>query len=324
MSDDRVDFWTDETSVLFTSFWGWTPETWANVGWSKERGRTYRDNLLKRVTNPFIAVIYVTRDPDKRDLELVGKVAGFYLMSHETGDRDKFSHPCQWRRHPEKWRNSIRANRAFTYIADPPLIAKEFEPALSTGAAQSIAGWGKVLTDHSQISVLRNLPWREEAIYRAEIPCEASEEEQAILGMVRAGPNAVQPFLVSPNTATLGWQLYVLRLDGKTDAFLDRPSDGRSIFKIGLSRTPDTRRRDLQKAMPLGAFRWRSEQMADRPPIGSKYSFDAAVAGETAMKLFLAQNAEWLGGEFYLATKEQIEEAWQLGNSAAGSFKTKA
>ena len=60
MTDDAANFWTDETSVLFTSFWGWTPETWGTVGWSNNEGRTHRDKLLNELSNPFITVCYVT------------------------------------------------------------------------------------------------------------------------------------------------------------------------------------------------------------------------------------------------------------------------
>ena len=79
---------------MFTSFWRWDPETWGAVGWTKERGRTRRDNLLKQLPKPFICVGYVTgsrKRPDT-DPELKGMTAGFYLVSHEAGDRDEFTH----------------------------------------------------------------------------------------------------------------------------------------------------------------------------------------------------------------------------------------
>lgn len=31
----------------------------------------------------------------------------------------------------------------------------------------------------------------------------------------------------------------------------------------------------------------------------------------------LARQSEWLGGEFYLATDDQVEEAWKSGHNAA-------
>jgi hypothetical protein len=37
------------------------------------------------------------------------------------------------------------------------------------------------------------------------------------------------------------------------------------------------------------------------------------------MKTFLSRNAEWLGGEFYLAADEMIDQAWSEGRIAAKS-----
>jgi hypothetical protein len=320
MSRHGANFWTDDTSVLFTSFWGWSPETWATVGWSNDRGRTYRDRLLTKLTDPFIAVIYVTRDPERQDVELIGKVAGFYLMSHQTGDRNEFTHPSFWQRYPEKWRHSVRALRAFTYLAAPSLIAKEVEPDIRTGAAQAIASWGKVLTDQSQISLLRRTPWREEAIYRPGLPSDVLEDVVPAGGMVPAGPIAMRPYAVSPNASIMGWRLYLLRLDGDTGAYLGEPAKGRFIYKIGLSVSPEVRRRTLQKALPLGAFRWRTERSSESDQKGMAFTFEAAIAGENAMKLYLAEQSRWLGGEFYLATTAQIDKAWRRGHAAASTF----
>ena len=44
------------------------------------------------------------------------------------------------------------------------------------------------------------------------------------------------------------------------------------------------------------------------------------VAGEYVMKRHLAKAAKHLGGEFYLATGSEIDEAWRLGNDAARQF----
>lgn len=317
MTNAGAEFWTDDTSVLFTSFWGWRPEEWATVGWSKARGRTYRDNVLKRLTDPFITVVYVTRDPDGYDLDLVGKAAGFYLMSHEKGHRNDFTHPVHHGRYPEKWEHSLRALRAFTYISDPLPIAKQIEPALSTGAAQSIAGWGKILENRDQINKLRNTPWREVAMYRPGIPIETCDDLLPADAMVPAGPIASQPFLVSPGAGLMYRRLYVLRLHGDMEAYLGKPASGHNIYKIGLSVSPDDRRRTLQKGMPRGAFIWKTERAS---PVDAVYPAMAAVAGEDAMKRYLAGvcgRERHLGGEFYLASKDEIHEAWITGIAQA-------
>lgn len=318
MNAMHAEFWTDNTSVLLKSFWGWRPETWATVGWSNDTGRSYRNNLLRRVTDPFIVVIYVTRDPDGLDRELVGKVAGFYLMSHETGHRNDFTHPIHHGRHPARWEHSLRALRAFSYISQPLLNARDVEPQLSAGSQQAIASWGKILEDPEQIRILREAPWREVPLYQPGIPTEAFDDFVPPPGMVAAGPSATRPYIVSPNAATIHRHLYIFRLDGDTGAYLGEPSHQRHIVKIGLSVCPSSRCRDFQKSMPQGAYRW----LVERPSNGTittGYSFDAAVAGENAMKQYLAATSRHLGGEFYLVTSAQIDEAWERGTDAARS-----
>lgn len=314
-----ADFWTDSTSVLFTSFWGWRPHEWATVGWSNDGGRSYRDNRISRLTDPFVTVIYVTRDPDGFDRDMVGKVAGFYLMSHEKGDRDEFTHPIHHSRHPNKWRHSLRALRAFSYISDPLLDAREVEPDIRT-KGQAIASWGKVLRDPAQIARLRATPWREVALYQAGNPIDAHDDIVPPPGFVRAGPNAAEPYMVSPSAAAMPRRLYVLRLSGDIDAYLGEAAAGRQIIKIGLSISPESRRRDLQKGMPRGVYRWEIVRPAKGGGDSAGYTFGAAVAGEDAMKRYLAATGSHLGGEFYLATPRQVEEAWSRGNEAAQSL----
>lgn len=318
MADTGADFWNDDTSVLFTSFWGWRPEEWATVGWSNEGGRSYRENLLPKLSDPFITVVYVARDPDGYDLDLVGKVAGFLLVSHEKGHRDEFTHPVHHTRYPDKWQHSLRALRAFSYISDPLPAAQEVEPTLRTGHAQRIARWGKVLDDPAQVKLLRESPWREVAIYQPGLPIEVREDLLPGNGMVQAGPVSTRPYAVSPNARLMYRRLYVLRLHGDTDAYLGHTAGGRHIYKIGLSASPDDRRRALQKGMPRGAFVWKTQRSS---PADAAYPAQAAVAGEDAMKRFLAGCNGHLGGEFYLATVQEIDEAWSRGIAQAHKIR---
>lgn len=310
-------FWTDETSVVLTSFWGWRPERWAAVGWTGEDGRTYRDNFVQRVTNPFITVVYVARSPDGFDRDLVDRIAGFYLVSHEAGHRNEFTHPSHHRRDPDKWEHSLRAIRAFSYVLDPLPLARDVEPAITRGGARAIARWGKVLTDLEQIRMLRDLPWRESPIYRGDMGGDAFDDVVPPPGFVPAGPQATRPYVVSPNAVNLPRHLYVLRLDGDTDAYLGSPAGGRRIVKIGLSVQPAGRCRDLQKHLPRGVFRWVVDRPRSDGPGDPGFMFDAAVVGENAMKTHLVAHAENLGGEFYLADDAAIETAWRLGHDAA-------
>jgi hypothetical protein len=322
MTDAAVDFWTDETSVLLTSFWGWSPETWGTVGWSGDPGLTHRTKLLEELTDPFITVCYATNTQQNDHPELRGKITGFYLMSRETGHRNEFTHPIHHRRNPEKWQHSLRALRAFSYVPEHRIVFREFDPGL-LARARAVASWGEVLTNRRLIARLRNTPWVEVDVYSAKAHVADREDDLLGKGFVKAGPQNKGGYVVSPAARDLKCQLYVLRLEGDTAAYLGRDCDECSIFKIGLSVSPELRRDTFHKAMPWGAFRWEVERASQIHGGGCAFCFDAAVAGEDAMKQHLTVHAEHLGGEFYLATEAVIDKAWRLGHVAAKAFGRK-
>ena len=314
---DAKDIWSDETSVLFTSFWGWTPETWGTVGWSGDRGRARRTNLLGQLSDPFICVCYVTSNQTETDPDLKGMMAGFYLVSHEAGDRDKFTHPIHHQREPTKWRHSLRALRAFSFLPEYRPQALAVFPELSR-SARHVSAMGEIVTDLRKIDQMRSIPWSEVPVYSAGLEgAETLEIEEPSKGMVRAGPANEGGYFVPDGTKNLPRELYVLRLAGDTSAYLGESIEGASIFKIGLSISPDSRRQSLQKMMPRGRFQWELFATTRKNGHDPYSSFSAAVAGEDAMKQHLARHAEWLGGEFYLATEAEIKRAWQRGHEEA-------
>ena len=311
------DVWSNGYSVLFTSFWGWTPETWGTIGWSGDRGLTRRSNLLRQLSDPFITVCYVTSNKSYIDPDLKGKVAGFYLVSHQTGDRDEFTHPIHHGRDPEKWRHSLRALRAFSYLPEQRLSVTDLDPDL-LARARSVSAMGEVLTDPEQIALLRTTPWVEADVYTpSNAPAAALGAGADLKGMVPAGPASSDGYVVSGGIQWMPRELYILRLTGDMGAYLGRSADGKAIIKVGLAASPDIRRQSIQKAMPRGAFHWKVDRTTTSCGRSHYPSHAVAVKGEDAMKRHLAAHAEWLGGEFYLATEEDIEAAWQLGCQAA-------
>ena len=274
--------------------------------------------MLEELTDPFIAVCYVTSNKSEIDPELKGKIAGFYLVSHETGDRNEFTHPHHHHREIDKWRHSLRAVRAFSYLPEHRLDITDFDPGI-LARARSVAAMGEVITDPEQVKLLRDTPWTEVEVYT---PVAASEEGNlggaGSKGMVPAGPASAEGYVVANGTQWLPRELYILRLQGDTDAYLGKPADGRIIVKIGLSASPDLRRQAFQKSMPQGAFSWKIDRTNKTCGLRSYPNHEVAVRGENAMKKHLAAHADWLGGEFYLATEDDIDAAWEAGCRAAG------
>ena len=303
MKNELLDFWTDETSVLFTSFWGWTPETWGAIGWTGDRGRARRDNLLKDLSDPFITVCYVTSNKTFSDPDLKGMLAGFYLVSHETCDRDEFTHPIHYNLSPEKWRHSLRAMRAFTYLPEYRPSLLDYDPT-APARARTIAAMGELVTDPQRIALLRDTPSRGVEIYSGSpIQTLRPVEAKTSPGFVRGGPASQSGYTVEYGTAGLPRRLYILKLNGDTSAYLGEDAGERAIYKIGLAVSPETRRQQFQKSMPKGSFVWELIHSSIVDNDGVNFSFDAASAGEDAMKLHLAKHAEHLNGEFYLASR---------------------
>lgn len=318
MIQDSADFWTEKTSVLFTSFWGWSPESWGTIGWTGEEGRSRRAALLQELTNPFIAVVYVTKAIG--DEHLRGKIAGFYLVSHEVGHRDEFTHPSHHDLEPQKWEHSLRAVRAFSYVPELTILAADFDPTLRNRSL-AVSRWCETITDPEKIALLRAIPWVETAVYRSpQTELFETATNDPLRGFNRAGPANRSGYAVSSSAQDLKRELYALRFNGPVDAFLGRPAQGKQIYKIGLSASPALRMQSLQGALPDGAFRWCIHRQSGQGQPKGLFSFEAAVTGEYAMKNSLAKSAEWLGGEFYLASEEDLSTAWKLGIEAATSY----
>lgn len=314
------DVWQGR-SVLFKSFWGWSPETWGALGWSSE-GR--RETICKTLTDPFILVCNVTLSaPDAEEHEL-GKIVGFYHISHERGDRDEFTHPIHHALEPTKWRYAVRAVRAFTYVPEYRLHTRDFDPTFVASHAQTVGTNGVVIEDARRLALLRETPWEEVPVYQPRGGAAAASGARSIgtppKGWVPAGPDNPGGYFVPAITQGLPRHLYILRLDGPAEAFLGAPAGGQRIVKIGLAASPESRRSQFQAALPRGAFAWRMHRTTWRSDGAPRWAFGAAVAGEYAMKRYLAGCARHLDGEFYLASDEQIDEAWRLGVAAASEF----
>lgn len=315
MKSETSGIWPQGASVLWTSFDGWDPERWGAVSFTDE-GR--RRTLLRELTDPFITICYVTGS-SKTDPGLRGEIAGFYLTSHETGDRNDFIHPAWHSTSPDSWRYAFRALRAFSYLPEYRITAKEFDPTMiPESRARAVSRYGEIITDPARIDRLRRLPCVEVAMYQGKAAERPVPDVAAPgVGYVRGGPASQEGYTVAEGVADLPRELYVLKLEGDTAALLGRDPGKRAIYKIGLSVSPELRRQAFQKTLPEGAFRWALHR-SSRTDGGAPYeAFQTALAGEDAMKIYLAHNADWLGGEFYLATSAGIDAAWSEGCRAA-------
>jgi hypothetical protein len=310
------DIWHGRTAYI-KGFWGWSPETWASIGFRDN----YRDTLISKTTNPFIMVIYITIHSGEKE-EMLGKIVGFYLVSHEKGHRDEFTAPEHYQRHPEKWPHAIRAIRAFSFLPEYYLDVYDFDPAIKRAAVPT-AERGRELSDE-QVKLLKTIPYIEVPIFGGNsvidrtihVPPAAKTKIK-----VRGGPINRSGYVVDGEPIDTPKELYSLILKGETSVFLGDAASQFQLYKIGLSMSPQTRLSAFQEALPRtlpeGRIGWSLHRSTRRDGHEPYPNFDAALVGEEAMKDYLGAHGTWLGGEFYAATKENFEKAWEIGRATA-------
>lgn len=312
-----LDIWQQTDCVWMTGYWGWRPDRWGCVGWSNS---TRPKTVMRQTTDPFLLVAYVTTTARKEWADLRGLVAGVYEISHISGDRDEFTDPVEWALEPTKWRYSLKAIRAWSFLPEFRPKATAVLPALST-SGQAVANHATALGQES-IDRLRNLPYIEVPVYGGSNAIDPIIHVPTLQkNKVSGGAWNSTGYCVPPEPEDTPKELYLLRLDGDTCAMLGEEANGRAIYKIGLSISPETRRSAFQKSMPRGAFKWEIQRTTKGDGHEPYPGFKVAVAGEEAMKDFLAQNADWLGGEFYAVKPDLINQAWVVGREAALKVK---
>jgi hypothetical protein len=299
-------------SVMLTSFWGWTPETWGKVGFTVA-GR--RETIVSESSDPLVMFVYVTKSAKGAADEIKGQLVGFYLLSHRQGHRNEFTDARHHGLEPKRWTHALQAVRAFSIPKEYWLSIDEFDKSVND-RAQAVGMWAEdVVTD--RLERLRRLPFVETPVFGGGPVADGRiHAPPSPTGRVRGGTVNRTGYWVDGEPADAEKELYVLKLAGDVSAFIGDAAVGLDIYKIGLSTAPSVRRDAFNKSLPGERFRWnlhKSTRMdGDAPYAG----FETALAGEDAMKDSLA-GAQWLGGEFYAAAPEDIEAAWQAGRDGA-------
>jgi len=318
-----AEVWHPDDSVFLKSQWGWEPSEWGFLAFSN---KTRRDNVAKANPTTFIGLVCSTKRvrPGREDQAL--KICGFYVLSNEHVSRADYARPAQGQDpFPNRWLYGLRPLSAFSFLPDiRPSVRDIFAEFNAKNTWQSIGSLGRELDNNDiRLAKLRELPVTEDALFK---PWDGSLPKQikprACLPWTKAGPQRERGYWVEPPDPNLRRSLYIMRLVGKEVHFLLDPPANRWIVKVGLSCDPNRRLAALAGMMPQGQFDWKRIYPEDDLMTNLPYTFKAAEAGELAMKKHLGNTpSNHLGGEFYAGTKEQIEEAWGLGNKAAIAFQ---
>lgn len=302
-------------NVWLTSFYGFDPELWGFLGFSKDGQRKH---FVKETMPGALVVIYGHKS--KASVEQRGKVIGILQVSHRVNSARAFMHPAEWVNKQEeekgRWDLAVKAVRAWRIAPESYVNVEEiFTDTYSPKVAQSIGAYPDRLTAQ-EVERLLDLTWIETTVY-GETPIEHAvpASGKQILQPSKPGPVSQTPFMC--REAEGPKQIYILKLNGNVDHFLGRSVPGKQIVKVGFSVSPMTRCAAFNAALPTGAFFWEILHSNAQDEFETYATSKIARAGEAAMVSALSKSGNSLGGEFFLADDEAIELAWAAGRRAA-------
>ena len=306
--------------VWLRSFYGFTPETWGFLGFTK-KGR--RDTFVSEIRNGTLVVIYgATGSNDPADK---GRILGVLQLSRQLGMAEEFMRPDAWAEKAadpdakRRWNYAVKVVRAWRVTDEHRTEVEAFAPeTYSSVLAQSIGANCKRLTANDAQNLLE-LDLFEVPVFGG-LPIQHVLEGpgREVLSPTRPGPVSKSPFETKESESPK--HLYVLRLTGNESHLLGEPVDDEIVVKVGFSRSPSARCYDHNRTLPRCAFRWEilhSTFDEDADPYDCS---DRAIAGENAMKRALEGYGASLGGEFFRASSGHVEAAWRSGKRTAESW----
>lgn len=307
--------------VWLTSFWGFDPAGWGCIGFADEGKRS---RFLRMSQPGALVAIYVTKSKGPDDMR--GKVVGILEVSHEIGHAKDFISGDRWaekENNPDtrrKWLHAIKATRAWQIVPEDWMRVEDLFPSAYGSAQAEFIGASGVQVPRDEAERLLQLDVYEVRIYGSSQPVDPTIQTlDTAISPSRAVPLSSRPYWVGETDGPK--HLYILELRGDIATYLGRTAtdvDGKSIIKVGFSKSPLARRDQIQSSYPKGTYEWsvlRPSPIPDQAPYANA---NIAIAGEDAMKKRLVdEKAEVLGGEFFLAEEWLVHNTWRAGKYAA-------
>lgn len=309
--------------VWLTSFWGFAPESWGCIGFTNEHMR----KTFLRSTKGETALVYIYVTKTKGPKNMRGKVVGFYEITRQIGFIESFvAADILAKSQVEagergKWRFSLKASRAWRIAEEDWKPVEELFPASYYNDKARHIGAQGVQVQPDEVERLLALTVYEVPVYGQTGKIDSALMTfENVLTPSKAVYPATEPYWVGETDGPK--HLYILYLAGDIAAYLNRKPEqveGKRIFKVGFSKSPLSRRDQIQAAYPAGSFKWQVLHPKEVPVDPPYPNAEVAIAGEDAMKKRLQDGGcESLGGEFYLADENFISLAWGAGLNAAG------
>lgn len=307
--------------LWLTSFWGFDPASWGCIGFADEAKR----NRYLRLSSPnALVAIYVTKG--KGPEQMRGKVVGVLEVSHNAGHASQFIAGDRWAEKEMdpasrgKWLYAVQATRAWRVVEEDWKPVEQLFPAAYGSAHAEYIGSSGVQVGTAEEELLLQLDVYEVPVYGQQNGVIGTIQTlESALSPSRAIPPATEPYWVGETDGPK--HLYILELSGDTPSYLGRSAaevDGRTIIKVGFSRSPSARRDQIQSAYPDGQYKWVIKYPQPIPDPAPYSNARVAIVGEDAMKRRLVtEGAKVLGGEFFLAEDWLVHSTWRAGKFAA-------
>lgn len=312
-----------EPKVLLSGAFGFDPYHWPCLPFTNQgRVKTIREQSCPG----FFALVYATKTPQV-EASIRGRVLGLMQLSHVTSPTEDLLSP-QGRARKQAlqskantWNTAFRAMRAWEIARDHrPCVAELAQETYSATAGKALAHYGAWLKP-AEVAKILELPLIPQPLFGIDEGVEAVlAEAREVLKPSRPGPVSQNPYMV--REAEGPKYVYILELQGNADHFLGKAAEGRSILKVGFSKSPATRCLAFNSALPKGAFHWRvlrSSLDEGEPPFPSSHK---AKEVEQAMITFLDERGGSLGREFFLSDKVGIQRAWNIRKRYMGSSQS--
>lgn len=318
LSPDRLP---PDRDIWLTSFWGFAPDQWGCIGFSDENKR-YR--FLSQTGARTLVAIYVTKGKGPDGMR--GKVVGVLEVGRQTGHAREFISGDRWAEKENdpasrgKWLYAVKATRAWQIVQEDWKRVEDLLPQAYGSAHPEFIGSSGVAIGAEEADRLLELDVFEVPIYGHVGPIDQTITTlDTALSPSRAVPPATQPYIVGETDGPK--HLYILKLEGDTANYLGRSPkavEDKWIIKVGFSKSPLTRRDQIQSAYPRGSYRWTVVRPHDPAEPAPYSNARVAIVGEDAMKARLVTDkAEVLGGEFFLAEEWLVHHTWTSGRVAA-------
>jgi hypothetical protein len=311
----------DGRDIWLTSFWRFEPESWGCIGFATKATRDY---FIRRTRPGVIVAIYVTKGKGLKSER--SKILGLVEVSHQEGHAREFISGDRWavlESDPEtrgKWLYSLKVTHAWRIAEEDQKPIDELLPETYDASNAEFIGSHGVPVKAVEVEKLLLLTVYEVPVYgQTDRIRSAIQSFAEALKPSRAVYPAIEPYWVGETDGPK--HLYILRLKGDLVHYLGRTKtdlEEKMIVKVGFSKSPLSRRNQIQAAYPHGAYKWEVLYPKEIPPEPPYPNAEVAIAGEDAMKKRLVDDGgESLGGEFFLADEGLVIRTWTAGKYGA-------